>query len=120
MRLTKNVIRDGGVRTQPVAAATLSCHHSSGLVIFISPSIFCPRSFGIPSTITEIKVKSQTRIARQAAHTMPQPVKYGPCYSAACAVSAAFSIRAAQYLNSGILPKGSSCGLVRMLAAASA
>jgi len=39
-------------------------------------------------------------------------------YSAAAAC--AFSIRAAQNLNSGILPNGSSTGLVRRFAAASA
>ena len=38
----------------------------------------------------------------------------------ATTASRAGSTRAAQYLNSGILPKGSSCGFVRMLAAASA
>jgi hypothetical protein len=40
-------------------------------------------------------------------------------YSAASRMTSVFSTLAAQYLNSGILPKGSSCGLVRKLAAAS-
>ena len=41
-------------------------------------------------------------------------------YSAATFVAGSTaSTRAAQYLNSGILPNGSSAGLVRMLAAAS-
>ncbi len=41
----------------------------------------------------------------------------GRPYSAATKASI-FSTRAAQNLNSGILPKGSNCGLVNMLAAA--
>ena len=41
-------------------------------------------------------------------------------YSAAAAGATADSIRAAQNLNSGILPVGSSCGLVRKFAGASA
>ena len=44
---------------------------------------------------------------------------YFALYSAATLTSSAFSTRTALYLNSGILPKGSSAGLVRMLAAAS-
>jgi len=39
-------------------------------------------------------------------------------YSAAAAVIGAGSTLAAQNLNSGILPNGSSCGLVSTLAAA--
>src|SRR6185312_1413415 len=40
-------------------------------------------------------------------------------YSAACICGSAFSTRAAQNLNSGILPNGSSAGLVSLFAAAS-
>ena len=44
-----------------------------------------------------------------------------PSYSAATGTAVATgSTRAAQNLNSGILPNGSSCGLVRTFAAASA
>ena len=44
----------------------------------------------------------------------------GAVLLAALLFLSAFSTRAAEYLNSGILPNGSSCGLVNMLAGASA
>src|ERR1700730_3814385 len=48
------------------------------------------------------------------------PMGHGPPYSAAAVLISAGSARTAQNLNSGILPNGSSAGLVTRCAAASA
>ena len=101
-------------RARPAIARRQACRGASAASSFPGEKLH-------PNPVGQASVHIAS-IARQS-NPASKPAKICeslPRYSAAAARARTGSTLAAQNLNSGILPNGSSCGLVSMFAAASA